>query len=89
MFVLGIRVGLPRWSSSRQKSYGAWVQSADKTKLIKCVVCELSAGGGCVTLSGPIDIPEEFTVALTKDGTAHRQCRVIWKSNKAIGVRFL
>jgi hypothetical protein len=87
--VLGIRVGLPRWKSLRQKSYRAWVQSPDKTKLIECVVCELSAGGGCLTPSQPIDIPEEFTVSLTKDGTAHRQCRVLWKSKKAIGVRFL
>ena len=89
MFVLGIRLGIPRWRSSRRKSYSGWVKSADKTNLQECFVREFSAGGAWLTLSRPADIPNEFTLSLRKDGTVQRYCRVIWKLNKVIAIRFV
>jgi hypothetical protein len=85
--------GIPRvesrWSPRRPMHYTAWVYSADRSRLYECVVSDVSAGGARLTLAAPTDISDEFTLLLRKDGAARRHCRVIWRSNKHIGLQFL
>jgi hypothetical protein len=34
------------------------------------------------------EIPDEFTVAFTLNGTPSRKCRVVWRGDEDIGVAF-
>jgi len=50
-------------------------------------VIDLSATGAMLNVASPVGIPERFTLLVRKDGQ-HRRCRVIWRSEKQIGVVF-
>ena len=34
------------------------------------------------------EVPDEFTVAFTANGTPSRKCRVVWRGDEDIGVAF-
>ena len=52
---------------------------------ISCTVRNLSDSGASLEVASPIGIPETF--ALEMEG-AGRRCRVIWRRERRIGVRF-
>src|SRR4051812_47982971 len=54
---------------------------------ISCTVRNLSDQGANLEVASPIGIPNEFTLAIDADHV-QRQCRVIWRTNSRIGVRF-
>lgn len=53
---------------------------------ISCAVRNLSDGGASLEVESPVGIPE--SVVLEMDG-GDRRCRVIWRKEKRIGVRFI
>ncbi len=52
---------------------------------ISCAVRNLSNGGASLEVESPVGIPE--SIVLVMDG-GDRRCRVIWRKEKRIGVRF-
>lgn len=52
---------------------------------IDCTVRNLSDTGAALDVTSPLGIPTEFTLAT--DGE-QRQCRVVWRKEKRIGVTF-
>lgn len=52
---------------------------------ISCVVRNLSASGASLEVVSPIGIPDTFALEM-EDGP--HQCRVIWRKEKRIGIRF-
>jgi hypothetical protein len=60
--------------------------SADKEP-IECVVRDISQTGARLILGSIPDLPETFSLLLSKDVT--RNCRVIWRKDKQIGVSFV
>lgn len=53
---------------------------------ISCAVRNLSDGGASLEVASPVGIPE--SIVLERDGDS-RRCRVIWRKEKRIGVRFI
>lgn len=53
---------------------------------ISCAVRNLSDGGASLEVASPVGIPESIVLELDGSG---RRCRVIWRKDKRIGVRFL
>ena len=53
---------------------------------IDCTVRNISETGAALDVTSPLGIPERFTLAVS-DGT-HRNCRVMWRKEKRIGVKF-
>lgn len=54
-----------------------------------CVVADMSEGGAKITKFGSAIVPDKFKVALTKQGTVCRRCEVAWRTDLAIGIRFV
>jgi hypothetical protein len=52
---------------------------------IDCMVRNLSSAGAALDVTSPVGIPAHFT--LFTDGS-HFLCRVIWRTEKRIGVAF-
>jgi hypothetical protein len=52
-----------------------------------CTVRNLSETGAALEVISPVGIPERFTLVIEADHL-HVPCRVIWKKEKRIGVRF-
>jgi hypothetical protein len=54
-----------------------------------CVVTDLSNGGAKISGIRPTAIPDEFVLNLAPGGTLlPRTCRVVWRTNNALGVEF-
>jgi hypothetical protein len=52
-----------------------------------CVVSNFSSGGARIVGVRPQTVPDEFLLRLTPRCRA-RKCRVIWRSQEALGVEF-
>ncbi len=78
-----------RKSLRRSLSYPAWVDLGDGTPLRICALCDASQDGAQLTIADSDSVPDEFILALSADGAARRRCRVVWRTEGAIGVTFL
>ncbi|MDH2381695.1 PilZ domain-containing protein [Bradyrhizobium sp. CER78] len=54
---------------------------------IDCVIRNISETGAALEVTSPVGIPETFNLVLPGDHTK-RQCRVAWRRERRIGVRF-
>jgi PilZ domain-containing protein len=52
---------------------------------IGCTVIDLSAGGACLDLANPDQLPRRFTLL---HGATRKSCLVMWKKFRRIGVQF-
>jgi hypothetical protein len=58
-------------------------------KPFPCVVWDMSDGGARLAIACPTaDVPPEFYLILTSDGSVRRTCEVVWKSTRFVGVKF-
>jgi PilZ domain len=54
---------------------------------ISCTIRNLSDTGAALEVSSPIGIPAEFVLVVDADNST-RQCRVVWRKERRIGVTF-
>ena len=54
---------------------------------ISCTIRNFSETGAALEVISPIGIPEEFSLVIETDNLT-RQCRVVWRKERRIGVTF-
>ncbi len=54
---------------------------------ISCTIRNLSETGAALEVISPIGIPQEFDLVIEADHLT-RQCRVVWRKERRIGVTF-
>jgi hypothetical protein len=59
----------------------------DHHAAIDCVVRNISTTGACLETASPVGVPEAFDLVLERDHSSY-PCRVVWRSEKRIGVAF-
>ena len=60
----------------------------DKNTLLSCAIADISDSGARLNLESDVELPAEFTLLLTSNGGARRQCRLIWREGLTLGVKF-
>jgi len=50
---------------------------------------DVSESGAQIKLSEPIELPDEFTLILTRGGEVQRQCQKVWQDRDQLGIRFI
>ena len=73
----------------RTVSYPAFLDLGDGLPARECTLCDASQEGAQLAVADPDSLPNEFILALSADGAARRRCRVMWRTEKQIGVEFL
>jgi hypothetical protein len=53
-----------------------------------CMLTDISEHGARLAFEAPKEAPDEFTLLLAPRGGAYRQCRVVWRAEKELGVEF-
>lgn len=66
-----------------------WFVSSVGEKLRECTVWDESKTGARLMVDAPETIPDTFHIYMTLNFSSRRQCRVVWRSDKQIGVEFL
>jgi hypothetical protein len=54
-----------------------------------CVVRDLSSTGAKVTVDDPNVLPAKLRLAFSRDARAGRNCEVVWRRGKTVGVKFV
>jgi hypothetical protein len=54
---------------------------------IDCTIRNFSETGAALDVTSPVGIPDHVTLFVQADGT-HLTCRVVWRKEKRIGVKF-
>jgi hypothetical protein len=67
----------------------ALVSFAPVREPLRCVIWDMSEGGARLAIACPAaDVPREFQLVLTSDGTVRRDCEVVWTNTQFVGVKF-
>ena len=56
--------------------------------IVRCTVRDVSSSGARLRLHEGAEIPEEFTLALSRNGKVYRRCTKVWCNSKDLGVSF-
>ena len=54
-----------------------------------CVVQDMSATGAKVTIDDPNALPVKLRLALSRDAHTGRNCEVVWRRGKSVGIKFI
>ena len=73
----------------RSLSYPARIDTGDGSPPRECLLNDASEEGAQIAVAAPKELPDSFTLILGFDGTARRRCRVMWRSETRIGVKFI
>ncbi len=79
-----------RKSVRRPTRRSAEVAIAGIGQPIPCVIFDISNGGARLAIGRSTkDLPDRFTLMLYKDGSAQRECEIVWFDYKYVGVKFV
>ena len=54
-----------------------------------CVVQDMSTTGARVTIDDPNVLPARLRLAFARDARTGRNCEVVWRRGKSVGVKFV
>jgi hypothetical protein len=55
----------------------------------QCIMLDVSASGAKLTFEAGINVPDWFVLTLARNAGVRRECEVVWRAAKSIGVRFV
>ena len=76
-----------RTKPRRQVHYRAWLQTAPGAAAQPCEFSDISEGGARVLVDGAKSVPTDVSLLVAEKSEA-RPCRVVWRSETEIGLRF-
>ena len=65
----------------------AWL-AIGPSELHVCRLSDISASGARIDVQESVTLPDHFMLFLTNNGAARRACRVVWRNEQQIGVKF-
>jgi hypothetical protein len=74
--------------SARLRTYKGGSIILGVAAAIDCIIRNMSETGAALEVDNPVGVPNEFTL-LIKPEFVKRNCQVIWRSAKRIGVQFV
>ena len=73
----------------RSTHYQAWILLDGGFAKRRCTIRNLSATGACIALTNTASIGNDISLALTCDVRKVTRCRLVWRTETAIGVEFI
>ena len=55
----------------------------------QCLVQDISATGAKITIDDPNVLPARLRLALTRDARTGRNCEVVWRRGRSVGIKFV
>jgi len=73
--------------TQRHRVFKAATIAFNRAAGISCTLRNISDGGACLDVASPLGIPPDFDLHIASDPAA-RHCRIVWKTERRIGVAF-
>ena len=71
----------------RHRTFKGGSISFERYAGIDCVVRNLSERGACLELDCPGSLPDDFSLIIRPENV-RRTCRLVWRAERRLGVRF-
>jgi hypothetical protein len=78
-----------RRAQRQDMRWEALIINLDGSIIDRCMIVNVSATGARLVLPASVEVPDAFSLLLSREGKVRRQCEVTWRSEKSIGVRFI
>jgi hypothetical protein len=74
-----------------RKSLGqsGWITLDGGFAARQCVVQDISSTGAKITVDDPNVLPAKLRLAFARDARTGRNCEVVWRRGKSVGIRFV
>lgn len=66
-----------------------WIDVGEGKNPIECHVANISDSGARLLCKAPDQLPDEFNLYLTRDGTVGRRCKVVRRGTTEAGLHFI
>jgi PilZ domain len=77
-----------RKSKRRPSRYAAMINLGNHCPPVRCVLWDISGGGARLTAARNVeDLPDRFSLLM--NNTVERDCRVIWRKGRFLGIAFV
>lgn len=78
-----------RRAQRTRRRNAAWIGLGNGGTHVPCVLWDISDTGARLAAPRSSVLPAAFSLLLTKDGRSQRLCRVVWRNDRQLGVRFV
>jgi len=74
-----------------RKSLGqsGWITLDGGFAARQCVVQDISSTGAKITVDDPNVLPAKLRLAFARDARTGRNCEVVWRRGKSVGIKFV
>jgi len=88
--IMGVRQSFieQRRSLREDVRFPAWIDIGNGAALRDCTVLDVSDDGARIAIAAPSELPRQFYLVLSKNGT-RRRCRLVWRSAQEVGLAYL
>jgi CheY-like chemotaxis protein len=77
-----------RRKARRQLQCTGWILLDKQIPPTRCTIADLSSLGTCIVLQSEQDLPNDFILLLTENGSAWFNCRLVWRTRLKVGIEF-
>jgi hypothetical protein len=88
-FNVGRPVSEKRRSPRRNVVWKGLIQDDQGSIIAQCLLTDVSASGAKLNIEAGIKVPDWFVLTLARNAGVRRNCDVVWRAAKSIGVRFV
>jgi PilZ domain len=67
----------------------AWITLEGGFAARQCMVQDISTTGAKITVDDPDILPAKLRLAFSRDARTGRNCAVVWRRGKSVGVKFV
>ena len=67
----------------------AWITLEGGFAARQCMVQDISTTGAKITVDDPDILPAKLRLAFSRDARTGRNCAVVWRRGKSLGVKFV
>jgi hypothetical protein len=78
-----------RKAKRSKRRNAAWIALSRAGARIPCVLWDISDSGARIAAARANTLPPVFCLLLTNDGKSRRFCRVVWRKEGQVGIRFI
>jgi hypothetical protein len=73
----------------KSMSQSGWITLEGGFAARPCVVNDMSAAGAKVTIEDPNTLPAKLKLGFSRDARTARNCEVVWRRGKTLGIKFV
>jgi len=77
-----------RREDREEEGHRAWLDTGDGGPLLTCTLVDISESGARLAIEEADQVPERFSLRLTRYGQPRISCRTVWRNADTLGVTF-